>query len=285
MFRSQAPAEAGDNGLFRLGVAVETDQPHHGVRLTPALKAELLRLAVEQPGWASRRLAEEIGSTVSHVTVSKVLARHNLADSFKRAWRLQNLYRGRENELSEEQLRAIAKVNPCIRDLADPSPAPGRRLIQTVLSGRRQFVIDAYSMTIFFWNPQSLQRDPIDLLDKKVLPFFSSVGLPVHEIRTNRATLYGATTKHPYRKYLAEREIHHLRLPKGEIFQQSSLKRFQLLYGDKAWTRGQTLTVDEDGQAGVDAWCLSFNMERLHGYPHYGRTPWQMLTEYVSQHG
>ena len=270
----------------------QTARRHHWWRLTPEQQAKIGELAVEHPGWSSRRIRDEInalGPDVTHQTVLNELRRQGLKDLDQRVLRLQERFRGREDDLSDEQIRVSAKINPCIRECRNPSDRPGQRLVQTMLRDGTHAVVDTYSLIAFLWSPQrSLEEDVVDVLRCVALPFFASLGIRVEEILTEGGTRYGRTEKHPYRSLLKNEGITHRRADNGVPFRHGFLDRFRSVYVERYRLLEIAFITHPyrrlpPGQGGTDVVTMRYNSWiSFEGYPLWKRTPWAMLAEYMN---
>lgn len=272
----------------------KTGRRHHWWRLTPEQQAKIAEFATVHPGWSSRRIRDEIaqldlGPDVSHQTVLNELRRQGLKDLSQRVLRMQEQYRGCEREYSDEQIRVGAKVNPCIREVQDPSTRPGQRLVQGVLRYGTHVALDTYSLAAVLWRLQrSLEEDMVDVLRCSALPFFSSLKLRVDEVLTEGGTRYGRTDEHPYRAFLRNHGVAHKRPEVGVPFRHGFLDRFRSIYAQRFRLLEIAFITHPyrglpPGQAGTDIIAMRYNSWiPFEGYPHWGRTPWEMLAEYVN---
>jgi|GEM_PF-6809939 len=276
-------------------MAQTNNRRHHWWRLTPRQQAKIGDLILKHPDWSSRRLRDELarlelGPAVTHQTVLNELRRQGLKDMEQRVLRLQERYRGREGDLSDEQIRVGSKVNPCILECRKPSTRPGQRLVQSVLRDGTHVVIDTYSLLAILWEPRlSLEEDMVDALRCAALPFFSALRIRVREVLTEGGTRFGLTENHPYRLYLRAQRIEHKRPDSGVPFRHGFLDRFRSVYAE----RYRLLDVAfisfpfrrlPAGQPGTDIIAMRYNSAiRFDGFPHWGRTPFEMLAEYVNR--
>jgi transposase InsO family protein len=121
-----------------------------------------------------------------------------------------------------------------------------------------------------------------DLLNDKVLPFYTAHGLPMLRILTDRGTEYcGKVEQHDYRLYLAINDIDHTKTkamsPQTngicERFHKTVLQEFyQVTFRKKLYGDLETLQKD------LDEWLVYYNNERTHqGKMCNGRTPMETL--------
>jgi len=149
----------------------------------------------------------------------------------------------------------------------------------------QQTFIDTYSKVAF--AKLYCTKTPItaaDLLNDKVLPFFSDHKLPMLRILTDRGTEYcGKAENHDYQLYLAVNDIEHsktkVKSPQTngicERFHKTILQEFyQITFRKKLFSTLEELQKD------LDEWLGYYNNERTHqGKMCCGRTPMETLED------
>uniref|UniRef100_UPI00046B0575 integrase core domain-containing protein n=1 Tax=Pseudomonas sp. PH1b TaxID=1397282 RepID=UPI00046B0575 len=117
-----------------------------------------------------------------------------------------------------------------------------------------------------------------DLLNDKVLPYFTEQNVPVSRTLTDRGTKYcGKLEQHDYQLYLAMNNIEHTRTKAAspqtngicERFHKTILQEFyQVTFRKKIYQSMEQLQVD------LDQWIAHYNDERTHQEKMCcGRTP------------
>lgn len=123
-----------------------------------------------------------------------------------------------------------------------------------------------------------------DLLNDKVLPFFTQQQLPMLRILTDRGTEYcGRMDQHDYQLYLATNDIDHTKTKAQspqtngicERFHKTILQEFyQVTFRKKLYATLEELQKD------LDEWMKYYNNERTHqGKVCCGRTPLETLLD------
>lgn len=267
-------------------------------RIDPAIEKAVLDYAVEQPAHGQHRTSNELRKTgifVSGSGVRSIWLRHGV-ESFKK--RLQALEEKVAKEgilLTDSQIAALERKK--IDDEASgeiETHHPGYLGSQDTFYvgnlkgvGRiyQQTFVDTYSKVAFAKLYTS--KTPItsaDLLNDKVLPFFTQQQLPMLRILTDRGTEYcGRMDQHDYQLYLAINDIDHTKTKAQspqtngicERFHKTILQEFyQVTFRKKLYA---TL---EDLQKDLDEWMKYYNNERTHqGKICCGRTPLETLLD------
>ena len=149
----------------------------------------------------------------------------------------------------------------------------------------QQTFVDTYSKVAF--AKLYTTKTPItaaDLLNDKVLPYFTEHQLPMLRILTDRGTEYcGRVDQHDYQLYLAVNDIDHTKTkamsPQTngicERFHKTILTEFyQITFRKKIYSTLEELQTD------LDQWMLHYNTERTHqGKMCCGRTPEETLLD------
>lgn len=267
-------------------------------RVDPTIEKAVLDYALEQPAHGQHRTSNELRKTgvfVSGSGVRSIWLRHGV-ESFKK--RLQAL---EEKVASEGILLTDSQIAALERKKVDDEASgeiethhPGYLGSQDTFYvgnlkgvGRiyQQTFIDTYCKVAF--AKLYTTKTPItsaDLLNDKVLPFFSQHQLPMLRILTDRGTEYcGRMDQHDYQLYLAINDIDHTKTraqsPQTngicERFHKTILQEFyQVTFRKKLY-----VTLDEL-QKDLDEWMKYYNNTRTHqGKVCCGRTPMETLLD------
>lgn len=267
-------------------------------RIDPAIEKAALDYAVEQPAHGQHRTSNELRKTGIFVYgsgVRSIWLRHGV-ESFKK--RLQALEEKVAKEgilLTDNQIAALERKK--IDDEASgeiETHHPGYLGSQDTFYvgnlkgvGRiyQQTFVDTYSKVAFAKLYTS--KTPItsaDLLNDKVLPFFTQQQLPMLRILTDRGTEYcGRMDQHDYQLYLAINDIDHTKTKAQspqtngicERFHKTILQEFyQVTFRKKLYATLEELQKD------LDEWMKYYNNERTHqGKVCCGRTPLETLLD------
>ena len=267
-------------------------------RVDPTIEKAVLDYALEQPAHGQHRTSNELrkaGIFVSGSGVRSIWLRHGV-ESFKK--RLQALEEKVANEgilLTDSQIAALErkKVDDEASGEIETHHSGYLGSQDTFYVGNlkgvgriyQQTFIDTYSKVAFAKLYTS--KTPItsaDLLNDKVLPFFSQHQLPMLRILTDRGTEYcGRMDQHDYQLYLAINDIDHTKTKAQspqtngicERFHKTILQEFyQVTLRKKLY-----VTLDEL-QKDLDEWMKYYNNTRTHqGKVCCGRTPMETLLD------
>ena len=267
-------------------------------RVDDVTEQAVIEYAIEFPAHGQHRASNELrkkGVFVSGSGVRSVWLRHDL-ESFKK--RLKALELKVANDgiiLTESQVAALEKKKSDDEACGEIETAhPGYLGSQDTFYvgnlkgvGRiyQQTFVDTYSKVAF--AKLYTTKTPItaaDLLNDKVLPYFTEHQLPMLRILTDRGTEYcGRVDQHDYQLYLAVNDIDHTKTkamsPQTngicERFHKTILTEFyQITFRKKIYSTLEELQTD------LDQWMLHYNIERTHqGKMCCGRTPEETLLD------
>ena len=294
-YRYQAAVETG--GVEAL-IDANRRKPNIKNRVEETTEAAVTAFALEQPAFGQVRVSNELrkrGIFVSPSGVRSVWLRQNLESFKKRLSALEKHVAETGAVLTEAQVQALEKKQD--DDVAHSeieTAHPGYLGSQDTFYvgtlkgvGRiyQQTFVDTYSK----WAAAKLYttKTPItsaDLLNDRVLPFFTEQGMGVIRILTDRGTEYcGKLEHHDYQLYLALNEIEHSRTKANhpqtngicERFHKTILQEFyQVAFQRKIYQSIEELQHDLDG------WMAYYNGARTHqGKMCCGRTPMQTLID------
>jgi len=254
--------------------------------------------AIDQPAWGQQRTSNELrkkGIFISGSGVRSVWLRNNLENFKKRLKALEDKVARDGIILSDDQVAALEK-----KKLDDEASGeiethhPGYLGSQDTFYvgnlkgvGRiyQQTFVDTYTKVAF--AKLYTTKTPItsaDILNDRVLPFFSQHELPMLRILTDRGTEYcGRVDHHDYQLYLAINDIDHTKTkamsPQTngicERFHKTILNEFyQVTFRKKLYSSLEELQKD------LDEWINYYNNERTHqGKMCNGRTPMETLLD------
>lgn len=273
-------------------------KPNSKNRVDEHTEAAVVAYAVEQPAHGQVRASNELrkkGVFISPSGVRCVWIRHDLA-RFKDRLNALEEKAARENLiLTEAQVQALERKKQDDEAAGEIETAhPGYLGSQDTFYvgtlkgvGRiyQQTFVDTYSKVAF--AKLYTTKTPItaaDLLNDKVLPFFTEHQLPLLRILTDRGTEYcGKVERHDFQLYLAVNDIEHTktksRSPQTngicERFHKTVLQEFyQITFRKKIYTELEELQKD------LDEWLKYYNNERTHqGKMCCGRTPVETLED------
>lgn len=272
--------------------------PNPKNRVEDAVEQAVIKYAVEQPAHGQARTSNELrkkGIFVSGSGVRSIWLRNSLENFKKRLSALEEKVAREGIILSDEQVAALEKKKDDDVACGEIETAhPGYLGSQDTFYvgnlkgvGRiyQQTFVDTYSKIAF--AKLYTTKTPItsaDILNDRVLPFFSIHELPMLRILTDRGTEYcGRVEQHDYQLYLAINDIDHTKTkamhPQTngicERFHKTILNEFyQVTFRKKLYMSLEELQKD------LDQWINYYNNDRTHqGKMCCGRTPMETLID------
>ena len=292
-YRYQELVEAdGLEGLINRNRRV----PNLRNRVDETTEQAVISYAVDFPAHGQHRTSNELrkrGVFVSGSGVRSIWLRHKLENFKGRLGALEAKVAAEGIVLSEAQIAALERKHEDDGACGEIETAhPGYLGAQDTFYvgnlkgvGRiyQQTFIDTYCKVVHC--KLYTTKTPItaaDLLNDKVLPFYTSHDLPVLRILTDRGTEYcGRVEQHDFELYLAVNDIDHTKTkamsPQTngicERFHKTILQEFyQVTFRKKLYADIESLQKD------LDEWLVYYNNERTHqGKMCNGRTPMDTL--------
>ena len=274
-------------------------QPNLKNRIAPEIEERVVALAVDEPAWGQKRIANELakqGISVSPAGVRTIWLRHELQTMKLRLKALEAKVAQDGLILTESQLTALEKADKEAHG-AFESECPGYCGAQDTFYvgtmkgvGRiyQQTFIDTYSKVGFAKLYD--RKTPItaaDLLNDRVIPFFDAMDIPLSRILTDRGTEYcGNHERHEYELYLAVEDIDHSRTKTKSPQTNGIVERFHKTilqeFYQVAFRKRLYRSIDEM-QNDLDQWMKGYNEARPHqGRWCYGKTPMQTFNDTIS---
>jgi len=149
----------------------------------------------------------------------------------------------------------------------------------------QQTFVDTYSKVAHAkLYPTKTPITAADLLNDRVLPFYTKHELPMLRILTDRGTEYcGKVERHDYQLYLALNEIEHTRTKVKHPQTNGICERFHKTILNEFYQpalRRKIYGSIEELQVDLDQWLDEYNTQRTHqGKMCCGRTPLETLND------
>ena len=275
-------------------------QPNLKNRIAPEIEERVVALAVDEPAWGQKRVANELakeGVSVSPAGVRTIWLRHELQTMKLRLKALEAKVAQDGLILTESQLTALEKAKADKEAHGEfESECPGYCGAQDTFYvgtmkgvGRiyQQTFIDTYAKVGFAKLYD--RKTPItaaDLLNDRVIPFFDAHDIPLSRILTDRGTEYcGNHERHEYELYLAVEDIDHSRTKTKSPQTNGIVERFHKTILNEFYRvafRKKLYQSVEDLQDDLDQWMIAYNEVRPHqGRWCYGKTPMQTFIDAI----
>jgi transposase InsO family protein len=271
----------------------------HPKRKAQVVVDQILDLTRQQPAWGADRVAAQLhlqGVRVCTTTVYNLWRKKGLNRRTARwLWATQQ---DPDMVLSEQQLKDLEKLNPCLKERHVESPRPGYLLCQDTFYmgclkglGRLyiQTAVDTYCSLAF--AKVYTAKDALaaaDLLHDRVIPFYQQQGVALEHVLTDNGREYcGRTWEHYYQVLLVLNGIKHRRTkvatPRtngfAERFNRTLLEEFL-----RGLLRRKLYMTVEELQQDLDVWLDFYNTQRPHlGYRNQGQTPWAAFQKYLEK--
>lgn len=273
-------------------------QPNMKNRVDDSIEQAVKTHAIEYPAHGQLRVSNELrktGTFVSPSGVRSIWLRNGLANFKDRLKALEAKVAEQGLILTEAQVAALEKKkqdDECSGEIETAHPgylgSQDTFYVGTFKGvGRvyQQTFVDTYSKVAF--AKLYTTKTPItaaDLLNDKVLPFFSEEALPMLRILTDRGTEYcGKAESHDYELYLAINDIEHTKTKAQSPQTNGICERFHKTILQEFYQVALRKNLYQDLaalQKDLDEWLDYYNNERTHqGKMCCGRTPMATLQD------
>ncbi|WP_404425576.1 helix-turn-helix domain-containing protein [Nibricoccus sp. IMCC34717] len=270
----------------------------HPAATPAAVISRIMELSMVNPTWGCVKLSEQLareGSRVSGPTVQKILNQRGLGTTEDRLGKLEELAMGGDLDLSDDQVRAIERMNPAFRERHQDSNQPGQLLVQDTCSVGEvpgigpvyaQLVIDTFNGFSFgYLHQEKLPEHAAGILHHEVMPQYVQWGMRIQEIITDHGREYCGQITHPYELFLQLNDIRHRVADAPRTLTNGFVERFHRAAMDEFFRPlrqdGIPLALERLQDLFRD-WIEKYNHERpLLGFPTMGRAPADTLPPFA----
>jgi hypothetical protein len=254
------------------------------------VERRIVELALLSPAHGCDRIARTLaksGTTVSGVTIQKILSKAKLGTYETRAAALETRYAQGGRKLSSDQIEFLEHINPCFRERKLQVSAPGEVLcVGVFFLGRFEgpgavyahAIVDNFSSYAFAILSTITRIGPvIEALQNQALPFFSELRIAIRSVSSGRLSVTDWETLDAYSR---GRHIEH-RPRDGSLgfierFRRTAINEFLRRPFVQRFSRAGLARLQRE----FDDWLVSYNEGRPHeGYPNYGATPRSVITQ------
>jgi transposase InsO family protein len=262
---------------------------------TEAVEQAVLDYCLQHPTQGCLRVAQELllkGINVSSMGVRGVWSRHGLMTKHERLLKLEKSARGRQIELTADQIRSLERFSPEFRERHIVTKHTADLVaVDTFFVGSLkgvgkvylQSVIDCHSRYAFGrLYTSKLPVTAVHILNEDVLPFFEQHGARIRAILSDNGREYcGRPDHHPYELFLQLEDIEHrttkVRRPQSNGFIE---RLHRTLLDEHFRILGRTKWYEdlEEMQKDLDVYLIEYNTKRPHqGRGMKGRTPYEVF--------
>lgn len=267
-------------------------------RVEPAVEKAVLDMAIEYPAYGQLRVSNELkrsGIMVSPGGVRSIWLRNDLNNLKKRLIALETKMAQDGIVLTEAQLQVLEKRKQTKEAKGEiETEHPGYLGAQdTYYVGNfkgigkvyGQVYIDTYSKVAdvkLYQDKTALTS--ADILNDRVLPWYTEQGVPILRILTDRGTEYkGKIENHAYQLFLSIEGIEHTTTKAYSPQTNGICERFNKTMKHEFFEiamRKKIYSSLEELQFDLDIWLEHYNNERPHSGKHcYGKTPNRTFTD------
>jgi hypothetical protein len=283
--------ELGLEGLRPISNVVK----NHPQTTPDSIKQRIKILCLQNPSIGAQQLSamlKEEGTILSSTSVHHILEDYVLSKRRARWIFLENLFAIDPDELSENQLHFLNKMNPCHQEKNNQGDSPGAIIVQDYIQVYKDktlgklyvhYAIDTFSNIAFACVEDSIEpKAAMQLLQKHVLPFYKNAKIQIKKIITHSGRTYCGNSKHDFQMFLGANSI------KSESFERSLganingfSERFSFIFSTEYTTEIKRLVKNYNDEPTLTAiqnnfatWLKHYNNGRGHfGFPNYSIVP------------
>jgi transposase InsO family protein len=269
----------------------------HPSRATEEEEQAVLDYCLENPMHGSLKVSQQLllkGLHIGQGIVKGVFQRHNLLKRHQRLLYLEQHYKERHIELTENHIKLLEQFDPEFRERHIKADFSGELVaIDTFMVGNLkgigkiylQTVVDCHSRFAFgHLYTSKIPVTAVHVFNNKVLPFFEEHHCNIVTVLTDNGREYcGRPDRHPFELFLQLEDIEHRTTPVRRPQSNGIVERLHRTILDEHFRiQGRIKFYEslEEMQQDLDAYLHLYNYERSHqGRNMNGRTPYTVFVE------
>lgn len=269
----------------------------HPNRVSEDLERAVLEYSLHNPTHGCLKVSQQLqlkDTRISSGGVRGVWQRHNLLSRHQRLMRLEQHYREKKMQLTDNHIKLLERFDPEFRARHIQADYTGQLVaMDTFMVGNLKGIGKIYLQTVIdchnrhAWGHLYTSKMPvtaIHVLNEKVLPFYEEHNIRIETILTDNGREYcGRMDHHPFELFLQLEEIDHRKTKVRRPQSNGIVERMhRTLLEEHFRIQGRIKFYESlnEMQKDLDVYLVKYNQERSHqGRNMNGRTPIKAFVE------